>query len=277
MPAPARIVAPGPPPGGPFGMQPAAIMALSARCQGVSSRVWECRQGWRVPRRRLGDAAVFAPLDGRAVIEMRGARYDLGPGEAIAVAAGEAHAMAFAPSCTRLTILCIHARWHDGYGRSLPLHLAEPRLDLPTAIRDLWLRAAALEGETGRALIGHGLALWWGLVPAALAELPATGDPRIAAFQARALADPGASIADLAAAVGLSPARLRALGVRELGMPPKRWFDLRRLEAAARRLRAGDEPVPVIAAACGWASPARFHDAFRRWAGHSPGAWRRLP
>jgi hypothetical protein len=49
MPDPARIVTPGPPPGGPLVAQPAAILALSARCQGVSSRVWECRSGWRVP------------------------------------------------------------------------------------------------------------------------------------------------------------------------------------------------------------------------------------
>jgi AraC-like DNA-binding protein len=277
MPDPARIVTPGPPPGGPLVVQPAAILALSARCQGVSSRVWECRSGWRVPRRRQGDAAVFAPLDGRAVIELRGRRIAVGPGEAVAVAAGEAHAMGFAPGCARLTILCVHAHWHDDRGRSLLLHLADPHLAVPTAIRDLWLRAAGLDGDPGRALIGHGLALWWGLVPVILAELPGAGDPRIAAFQARALADPGASIADLAAAVGLSPARLRALGCRELGMPPKRWFDLRRLEAAARRLRAGDEPVAAVAAACGWASPGRFHAAFRRWSGHSPGAWRRMP
>jgi AraC-like DNA-binding protein len=211
------------------------------------------------------------------VIELRGGRHDIGPGRAVAVAAGEAHAMAFAAGCSHLTILCVHAHWLDSWGRSLPLHLARPELALPPMVRDLWLRAAGLDGEAGRALIGHGLALWWGLVPVALADLPTAGDPRLAAFQARALAEPSARIADLAAAVGLSPARLRAIGTRELGMPPKRWFDLRRLEAAARRLRGSDEPVAAVAAALGWASPARFHAAFRRWSGHSPGAWRRLP
>ncbi len=277
MPEPVRIIAPGPPPGGASSIQPAAILALTARCQGVSSRVWECRTGWRVPRRRLGDAAIFAPVDGQVMVETRGVRLLAGPGQAIAVAAGEAHAMGFGPGCARLTILCVHAHWLDAVGRSLPLHVEDPLLPLPAAIRDLWLRAAGLDGAAGMALIAHGLALWWGAVPVRLAALPVAGDPRIAVFQARALADPGASIADLAAAVGLSPARLRVLGARDLGMPPKRWFDLRRLEAAARRLRSGDEPVAAIAAACGWASPARFHAAFRAWSGHSPGAWRRLP
>ncbi len=59
------------------------------------------------------------------------------------------------------------------------------------------------------------------------------------------------------------------------GLPPMAWLARLRVELAAARLRAGDEPVAAIGAAVGWPEPMHFARRFRQHLGCSPGEWRR--
>ncbi|MBW8487360.1 helix-turn-helix domain-containing protein [Actinomadura parmotrematis] len=85
----------------------------------------------------------------------------------------------------------------------------------------------------------------------------------------RALADGPVPLAALAADVGLSPQRLRALARAELGMPLARWRVWRRLAAAADAMRAG-RPLGDAALAGGFADQAHFTREMRRMMGITP-------
>ncbi|WNM43232.1 helix-turn-helix domain-containing protein [Kitasatospora sp. CM 4170] len=75
----------------------------------------------------------------------------------------------------------------------------------------------------------------------------------------------------LAAGVGLSPQRLRALAQRQLGMPLARWRIWRRLAGAAEALREGGS-LAEAAATAGFADQAHFTRQLREMTGLTPSA-----
>ncbi|MFJ6770378.1 helix-turn-helix domain-containing protein [Kitasatospora sp. NPDC091257] len=99
--------------------------------------------------------------------------------------------------------------------------------------------------------------------------LPATGlDPRLRAAVA-ALADGREPLEGLAARVGLSPQRLRALARRQLGVPLARWRSWQRLSRAALALGEGCSPAQA-AFAGGFADQAHFSRWMRELTGLTP-------
>jgi AraC-like DNA-binding protein len=81
--------------------------------------------------------------------------------------------------------------------------------------------------------------------------------------------------ADVAAAVGLSPARLRALFHRRAGCTPREWIAAARLDRAGHLLASTDRPISDIALACGFGEQSALTRAFTRRHGEPPARWRR--
>ncbi|MFI6540405.1 helix-turn-helix domain-containing protein [Nonomuraea sp. NPDC050547] len=77
------------------------------------------------------------------------------------------------------------------------------------------------------------------------------------------------SMPALAAEVGLSPQRLRALARRQLGMPLSRWRIWVRLRRAAEAMRAGQSPAGA-AITGGFADQAHFTRRLREMMGLTP-------
>ncbi|MGI5321436.1 helix-turn-helix domain-containing protein [Actinomadura nitritigenes] len=85
----------------------------------------------------------------------------------------------------------------------------------------------------------------------------------------RLLMDERIPMTALAARVGLSPQRLRALARAELGMPLARWRIWRRLARSAEALREG-RTLSGAALAGGFADQAHFTREMRRMMGLTP-------
>ncbi|MEV7598406.1 AraC family transcriptional regulator [Kitasatospora sp. NPDC089797] len=83
------------------------------------------------------------------------------------------------------------------------------------------------------------------------------------------LTDHRVALAGLAARVGLSPQRLRALAQRQLGVPLTRWRIWRRLARAADALGEG-RTLAEAALAGGFADQAHFSRQMREMTGLSP-------
>ncbi|MBW8483096.1 GlxA family transcriptional regulator [Actinomadura parmotrematis] len=89
-------------------------------------------------------------------------------------------------------------------------------------------------------------------------------------------ADPGARhhIADLADAAGLSPRHLQRRFTAEIGMPPAAYVERVRVEAAARALAEGGEPVEALARRLGFGTGETLRRAFHRRLGVAPSDYR---
>ncbi|MFB9838919.1 helix-turn-helix domain-containing protein, partial [Actinoallomurus acaciae] len=85
----------------------------------------------------------------------------------------------------------------------------------------------------------------------------------------RTLTDEPLSMVALAAEVGLSPQRLRALARQQLGMPLTRWRGWRRLARSAEALREG-RPLSGAALEGGFADQAHLTREMRRMMGLTP-------
>jgi AraC-like DNA-binding protein len=83
------------------------------------------------------------------------------------------------------------------------------------------------------------------------------------------------TVATLAAEARLSRAPFAARFTDLVGQPPIAYLTWWRLTSAARRLRATDEPVRMIASSVGYTSEFAFANAFKRRYGTAPGAYRR--
>lgn len=94
-------------------------------------------------------------------------------------------------------------------------------------------------------------------------------DPRLVQTL-NALTDRSASLPSLAADVGLSPQRLRALAREQLGMPLTRWRVWTRLRRAAEALQAG-QSLADAAATAGFADQAHLTRQMREMMGLTPG------
>jgi AraC-like DNA-binding protein len=120
----------------------------------------------------------------------------------------------------------------------------------------------------------------------ALATCPSDRDPGL-----RALADPHIAqaldliharideswtVASLARRVGLSRSSFAARFSKLVGDPPLQYLARWRIARAAEDLRGTDDAVGAIAARVGYESVPSFTQAFKRWQGASPGAYRRV-
>jgi len=104
-------------------------------------------------------------------------------------------------------------------------------------------------------------------------------DPRVARASARmeARLDAPESVAETAAAVGLSPRRMETLFRAAFGTTPGAHALTLRLTAARRMLAETRHPLSEVALRTGFTSPATLSRAFRRAYGHPPGQLRRKP
>jgi AraC-like DNA-binding protein len=84
----------------------------------------------------------------------------------------------------------------------------------------------------------------------------------------------GVGLDALAAQAGLSKFHFLRLFKAAYGQSPLALAEQRRMDAAARRLRAGAVPVIQLAADVGYESPSAFARAFRRRHGLAPTAYR---
>ena len=82
------------------------------------------------------------------------------------------------------------------------------------------------------------------------------------------------SVPEIAGAVQLSPSRLSHLFTEQVGSPPGRFVELRRIERAQALLASSALPIGAIARATGFSSQFYFATRFRALAGMSPSEWR---
>jgi AraC family transcriptional activator of pobA len=83
------------------------------------------------------------------------------------------------------------------------------------------------------------------------------------------------SLADVAAAVGLTPGHLTTVVRRKTGRTAQRWITERRMAEARRLLRETDLTIDVIATRTGYRHPSFFIKHYRRDHALTPAAWRR--
>ncbi|MCF2527784.1 AraC family transcriptional regulator [Yinghuangia soli] len=106
--------------------------------------------------------------------------------------------------------------------------------------------------------------------------LPAPRDPRLRDIAALLTADPGdeRTLAELGAAVGAAERTLSRLFRAETGMSFPQWRGQLRLQYSLKLLATG-RSVTAVAAACGYATPSAFIEAFRHAFGTTPGSYRK--
>ena len=92
-------------------------------------------------------------------------------------------------------------------------------------------------------------------------------------FVARHMHQP-LDVATIAAAVNLSPSRLSHLFSEQVGMPPSRYVEHRRLERAQHLLASTSMTVGAIARASGFSSQFYFATRFKQHTGVDPSTWR---
>ena len=83
------------------------------------------------------------------------------------------------------------------------------------------------------------------------------------------------SVETLASRASLSPRQFARAFAAEVGMPPGRYVDRVRLEAARRRMEDTADGVEQTARSCGYGTPEAMRRAFIRALGISPGEYRR--
>ncbi|MBP1806870.1 helix-turn-helix domain-containing protein [Rubellimicrobium aerolatum] len=144
------------------------------------------------------------------------------------------------------------------------------------------LLAREVAGPGGDDLVAEGLATaMLGLIlrPAPTRPRPAGG---LSPAQIRRVTDlmragmhRRLSVAELAAAAGLSESWFAHAFRRSVGASPARHLTRLRIEAAQAMLRTAATPIGEIAAATGFADQAHLTRAFREATGTTPAAWRR--
>lgn len=84
------------------------------------------------------------------------------------------------------------------------------------------------------------------------------------------------SLADVAAAVGLTPGHLTTVVRRKTGRTTQRWITERRMAEARKLLRQTDLNIESISTLVGYRQPSFFIRHFRRDHSTTPAAWRRM-
>lgn len=83
------------------------------------------------------------------------------------------------------------------------------------------------------------------------------------------------SVTALAGRANLSPRQFARVFAAETGIPPGRYVDDVRLEAARGQLEDTPDPVELVARACGYGTPEAMRRAFLLTLGVSPAEYRR--
>ncbi|OMC15844.1 DNA-binding protein [Mycolicibacter heraklionensis] len=144
--------------------------------------------------------------------------------------------------------------------RDLVTYFIEPHCLFADELRQRYAAGIAAAPELGHLREPH--------VAAACRGQSEELDPRLVAALAM-LADSNITMPSLAAEVGLSPQRLRALARRELGMPLTRWRVWSRLRRAVEALQSGT-PLTQAAISAGFADQAHFTRQMREMMGLTP-------
>jgi AraC family transcriptional regulator len=84
------------------------------------------------------------------------------------------------------------------------------------------------------------------------------------------------SLSEVAAAIGLSSGHFAFAFKQSMGIAPHAWLRRQRVDTGKALLRNRDLSVSSIAASVGFANQSAFGVAFRKEAGLTPTAWRRL-
>lgn len=150
----------------------------------------------------------------------------------------------------------------------------EPAFTPSPALRH---QLALLEARAGHAEAGASSRhLWNALVFDTLETdaMAAAGACRFAAAVERIRADASVSVAELAASVGLSAARLHALFRRHAATTPGACILQARLEQGAHALVEDHRSIADIALDCGFSEHSAFTRAFTRVYGLSPSDYR---
>jgi AraC-like DNA-binding protein len=108
------------------------------------------------------------------------------------------------------------------------------------------------------------------------APAPPRRHPAVAAAMAAVEANPSVRMADVRRLVGLPTKRLIGLFRAEVGLSPKEYARVRRLQAALRHLRTGAGGAE-IAAGIGYFDQSHFVREFRSFTGMTPTQYRRQP
>jgi AraC-like DNA-binding protein len=95
-------------------------------------------------------------------------------------------------------------------------------------------------------------------------------DGRIHELLARLDTDPSTTVAEVCALTGLAPKRLTALFGSQVGLTPKAYLRVRRLQSALLRLEAGTHSGADIAANLGYFDQAHFVRDFRSFTAITP-------
>jgi len=88
--------------------------------------------------------------------------------------------------------------------------------------------------------------------------------------------DTSLPLAELASIARLSPSYFSRAFKGAAGQTPHAFILSRRVARARREMLEGAQPLAQIAIACGFADQAHLARVFRRSAGLTPGAWRRV-
>jgi AraC-like DNA-binding protein len=99
--------------------------------------------------------------------------------------------------------------------------------------------------------------------------------PRVAAAMGAIEDNPSIRMADIKELVGTPPKRLNALFRAEVGLSPKAYARVRRLQAALRLLGAGPVSGAHVAAVVGYFDQAHFVRDFESFTGMTPTQYRR--
>ncbi len=110
----------------------------------------------------------------------------------------------------------------------------------------------------------------------AFLDRQALGDGPVRAVQDWAIEhlDQDLSVERLAERAAMSPRNFARVFAKETGIPPARYIELLRVEAAKQRLEQGAETMDQVAAACGMGTALTLRRTFERQLGVSPSDYR---